>query len=96
MHFPRLSKHLILLFRQYRPSTAPRVSRLSTARIGLAVPLDLRGSSRHYGEIVKVADEHFAQASKKLGATVDGVDEHLQNLMEALESVKVGTDGNRA
>jgi len=53
-------------------------------------------TKRGYGELVKIADEHFAQATQKMGASVDELDEHLQTLVEALERVKVTADGTGA
>ena len=44
---------------------------------------------------MKVADEHFTQAAKKLGASVDELDEYLQDLTETLEKSKGGANGGR-
>ena len=56
----------------------------------------LEVTKKGYDEIVKVADEHFSQASKKLGASVNELDEYLQDLTEVLEKAKGGPNGGRA
>lgn len=73
-----------------------RAARELLGQIAKHVDSHLELTKRGYGEIVKIADEHFAQASQKLGASVDELDERLQDLTEVLETVKVRTDGNRA
>lgn len=65
-------------------------------QIAQHVDSHLEVTKRGYGEIVKIADEHFAQATQKLGASVDELDEHLQDLTDSLERLKGKTDGNRA
>lgn len=56
----------------------------------------LEVTRKGYDEVVKVADEHFSQATKKLGASVDELDEYLQNLTETLEKNRGGANGGRA
>ena len=52
-------------------------------------------TKKGYEDVVRVADEHFSQAAKKLGASVDELDEYLQNLTEALAKAGGGTNGSR-
>lgn len=42
-----------------------------------------------YEKIVRIADQHIADATQKLGATVSELDEYLQDLIEALEKNKL-------
>jgi hypothetical protein len=56
----------------------------------------LEVTKKGYDEIVKVADEYFTQASRKLGASVNELDEYLQDLTETLEKARGGADGGRA
>jgi hypothetical protein len=83
---------------QYRNAFAQteRAARDLLSQIAQHVDSHLEVTKRGYGEIVKIADEHFAQASQKLGASVDELDEHLQDLTESLERLRGKTDGNRA
>jgi hypothetical protein len=55
----------------------------------------LEVTKKGYEEIVKVADEHFSDASKKLGASVSELDEYLQDLNETLGKSTGGTNGSR-
>jgi hypothetical protein len=55
----------------------------------------LEVTKKGYDEVVRVADEHFTQASKKLGASVNELDEYLQDLTEALANAKGGANGSR-
>jgi hypothetical protein len=56
----------------------------------------LEVTKKGYDEVVKVADEHFTQAAKKLGASVNELDEYLQDLTETLEKARGGANGGRA
>jgi hypothetical protein len=56
----------------------------------------LEVTKKGYDEVVRVADEHFSQAAKKLGASVSELDEYLQNLTEALEKGRGGANGSGA
>jgi hypothetical protein len=56
----------------------------------------LEVTKKGYDEVVKTADEHFTQAAKKLGASVNELDEYLQDLTAALEKARGGTDGIRS
>jgi hypothetical protein len=56
----------------------------------------LEVTKKGYDEVVRVADEHFSQAAKKLGASVNELDEYLQDLTETLEKARGGTNGGRA
>lgn len=56
----------------------------------------LEVTKKGYDEVVKVADEHFSQAAKKLGASVNELDEYLQDLAETLEKARGGANGGRA
>jgi chromosome segregation ATPase len=56
----------------------------------------LEVTKKGYEEVVKVADEHFTQAAKKLGASVGELDEYLQDLTETLEKARRGPNGDRA
>jgi hypothetical protein len=56
----------------------------------------LEVTKKGYEEVVKVADEHFSQAAKKLGASVDELDEYLQDLTEILGKATGGPNGGRA
>jgi hypothetical protein len=56
----------------------------------------LEVTKKGYEEVVRVADEHFTQAAKKLGASVNELDEYLQDLTETLEKARGGPDGRRA
>jgi hypothetical protein len=38
-----------------------------------------------FEHLTQTADEHFANASRSLGDTVKGLDEHLQDLTDILE-----------
>jgi predicted nucleic acid-binding Zn-ribbon protein len=55
----------------------------------------LEVTKKGYEEIVKVADEHFSEASKKLGASVSELDEYLQDLNETLGKSTGGINGSR-
>jgi len=55
----------------------------------------LEVTKKGYDEVVRVADEHFTQAAKKLGASVNELDEYLQDLTETLANVKGGANGGR-
>jgi len=55
----------------------------------------LEVTKKGYEEVVKVADEHFSQAAKKLGASVNELDEYLQDLTETLEKARGGANGGR-
>jgi len=44
---------------------------------------------------VKVADEHFSQTAKKLGASDNELDEYLQDMTETLEKARGGANGGR-
>jgi hypothetical protein len=52
-------------------------------------------TKKGYEDVVKVADEHFSQAARKLGASVNELDEYLQDLTEALATKQGGTNGGR-
>ncbi len=56
----------------------------------------LEVTKKGYDEVVKIADEHFSQAAKKLGASVNELDEYLQDLTEVLEKTRGGANGDRA
>jgi hypothetical protein len=56
----------------------------------------LEVTKKGYDEVVRVADEHFSQAAKKLGASVHELDEYLQDLTETLEKASGGPNGGRA
>jgi hypothetical protein len=56
----------------------------------------LEVTKKGYDEVVRVADEHFSQAAKKLGASVNELDEYLQDLTEALGKASGGLNGGRA
>jgi hypothetical protein len=56
----------------------------------------LEVTKKGYEEVVKVADEHFTHAAKKLGASVGELDEYLQDLTETLEKARRGPNGDRA
>jgi hypothetical protein len=56
----------------------------------------LEVTKKGYDEVVKVADEHFTEATKKLGASVNELDEYLQDLTETLERARGGANGGRA
>lgn len=56
----------------------------------------LEVTKKGYEEVVKVADEHFTQAAKKLGASVNELDEYLQDLTETLQKAQGGADGGRS
>ena len=56
----------------------------------------LEVTKKGYDEVVKVADEHFSQAAKKLGASVNELDEYLQDLTETLDKARGGANGGRA
>jgi hypothetical protein len=72
-----------------------RAARELLGQIAKHVDSHLELTKKGYGDIVRIADEHFAQATQRLGASVNELDEKLVDLTEALESVKVRTDGNR-
>lgn len=55
----------------------------------------LEVTKKGYDEVVRVADEHFSQAAKQLGASVSELDEYLQDLTEALANAKGGANGGR-
>jgi hypothetical protein len=73
-----------------------RAARELLGQIAKHVDSHLELTKKGYGDIVRIADEHFAQATQRLGASVNELDEKLVDLTEALENVKVRTDGNRA
>jgi len=52
-------------------------------------------TKKGYDEVVRAADEHFSQAAKKLKASVNELDEYLQDLMETLAKASGGTNGDR-
>jgi len=56
----------------------------------------LEVTKKGYDEVVRVADEHFSQAAKKLGASVNELDEYLQDLTETLSKATGGANGGRA
>jgi len=56
----------------------------------------LEVTKKGYEEVVRVADEHFSQAAKKLGASVNELDEYLQDLTETLAKSNGGANGGRA
>jgi hypothetical protein len=56
----------------------------------------LEVTKKGYDEVVRVADEHFSQAAKKLGASVNELDEYLQDLTETLSKASGGANGGRA
>jgi hypothetical protein len=49
-----------------------------------------RASRNGFEELVKISDEHFANATKKLGTSVNELDEVLQGLVEDLSKRKDG------
>jgi len=49
-----------------------------------------------YERLIAAADNHFANATQKLGASVNELDEYLQDLTDFLEKAKRGTDGGRS
>jgi hypothetical protein len=55
----------------------------------------LEVTKKGYDEVIKVADEYFTQAAKKLGASVNELDEYLQDLTETLEKGRGGANGGR-
>ena len=48
-----------------------------------------------FESLTQTADEHFRNAAERLGETVHGLDEYLQDLTELLERfhVRGGSDG---
>ena len=42
-------------------------------------------TQQRFEHLTQTADEHFANASRSLGDTVKGLDEHLQDLTDILE-----------
>jgi hypothetical protein len=56
----------------------------------------LEVTRKGYDEVVRVADEHFSQAAQKLGASVNELDEYLQDLTETLGKSTGGANGGRA
>ncbi|MBI4457329.1 MAG: hypothetical protein HY644_15730 [Acidobacteria bacterium] len=48
-----------------------------------------------YERLLAVADEHFASATQKLGASVNELDEYLQDLTDSLEKTRRSSDGSR-
>jgi hypothetical protein len=54
----------------------------------------LEVTKKGYDEVVRVADEHFTQAAKKLGASVSELDEYLQDLTASLERARGGPNGS--
>jgi hypothetical protein len=66
------------------------------AQIAQNVNSHLELTRRGYEQLVSIADDHFAQATQRLGTSVDQLDEHLQDLTESLERLKGRTDGIRA
>jgi DNA-binding ferritin-like protein len=83
---------------QYKNAFAQteRAARDLLSQTAQHVDSHLEVTKRGYGEIVKIADEHFAQATQKLDASVDKLDAHLQDLTESLERLGGKTDGNQA
>ena len=50
-----------------------------------------------FAHLTETADEHFANASRRLGDTVNGLDEHLQDLTDILERLgRVGGGNGRS
>jgi len=50
-----------------------------------------------FAHLTETADEHFANASRRLGDTVNELDEHLQDLTDILERLgRVGGGNGRA
>ena len=43
-----------------------------------------------YDSLIKVSDEHFSSATQRLGATVDELQEYLQDLSEVLATRSAG------
>jgi hypothetical protein len=46
-----------------------------------------------YEHLIAAADNHFSNATQKLGASVNELDEHLQGLTDFLERVRKSNDG---
>jgi hypothetical protein len=46
-----------------------------------------------YEHLITAADNHFSNATQKLGASVNELDEHLQGLTDFLERVRKSNDG---
>jgi len=57
----------------------------------LSSHLDL--TRRGYEDLIKVANEHFTDATQKLGSSVTELDEFLIVLMDSLDKAKRGLDG---
>jgi len=51
---------------------------------------------RGYESLIKVSDEHFAEATKRLGASVTELQENLQDLSEILESAVTRLGGRES
>jgi hypothetical protein len=49
-----------------------------------------------YEHLIVAADNHFSNATQKLGASVNELDEHLQDLTEFLERMTKTNDGRRS
>ncbi len=60
----------------------------------LSTHIDL--TRQGYERLIAVADEHFSAATQKLGASVNELDEYLQDLTDSLEKAKRSTDGGRS
>lgn len=45
-------------------------------------------SNQNFNNLVKVSDEHFANATKRLGSAVNDLQEYLQDLTEVLEKLR--------
>jgi len=52
-------------------------------------------SQKGMTKIVKVSDEHFANATGKLGSAVSELDDVLQGLTEAIHSLRSAANGAR-
>ena len=48
-----------------------------------------------YERLLAVADEHFASATQKLGASVNELDEHLQDLTDSFDKARRSSDGRK-
>lgn len=66
------------------------------SQIAQHVDSHLEVTRRGYSEIVKTADDFIGEAARRLGASVNELDEHLQDLSETIGSFKERSDGHRA
>jgi len=73
-----------------------RAARELLAQITQNLSSHIELTKNGYERLIAVADEHFSAATQKLGASVNELDEYLQDLTESLEKARRTTDGVRS